>query len=457
MKITGIEIDEYRQFKNIKFDFTYPEGHDKAGQPLEKVCFIGQSATGKTTLLNIVWEFVSALSNATKSHDGQPGTIAIENFANDYNLSEVLKAISFDISVQEDRIRFSRIEEEHLSDKDFVSKWFRSFSRDALEQFFTTDKLCLFIKDSISSEAAAFLTDQNDQPNNFSDYVKTDAQVSQDKFRREMRIEFAGFQRNILLGDMQSITIWQYLLKDIEDYDYLTVKRVTDIIQNTPKNKLAEKLQEWVESDPRIKLGTECLNPILSQFYLEVDDNDKGKVPISLRTKKGVSIPGLYLSTGTRQILSTAIPLYKFKTKDTVILFDEPERSLFPDIQRELIKYYSSLAPQAQFFYATHSPIIASSFDPCERFVLYFDRNGDVGFHRGVAPEGDDPNDILRQDFNMKELMLEKGIEAYQYYLNLTTKIINESNIERKMKMIAERSIIGNKYNFPQTGTNEAN
>ena len=51
MKITGIEVGEYRQFKNIKFDFTYPEDHTKAGQPLEKVCFIGQSGTGKTKLL----------------------------------------------------------------------------------------------------------------------------------------------------------------------------------------------------------------------------------------------------------------------------------------------------------------------------------------------------------------------------------------------------------------------
>ncbi|WP_155297360.1 hypothetical protein [Spirosoma aerolatum] len=50
MKITGIDIGEYHQFKNIKFDFTYPADHPKAGQPLEKVCFIGQSGTGKTTL-----------------------------------------------------------------------------------------------------------------------------------------------------------------------------------------------------------------------------------------------------------------------------------------------------------------------------------------------------------------------------------------------------------------------
>ena len=64
MKITGIEIGEYRQFKDIQFDFTYPEGHPKAGKPLEKVCFIGQSGTGKTTLLNVIWDFFQVVNDS---------------------------------------------------------------------------------------------------------------------------------------------------------------------------------------------------------------------------------------------------------------------------------------------------------------------------------------------------------------------------------------------------------
>jgi ABC-type lipoprotein export system ATPase subunit len=37
---------------------TYPEGHEKAGQPLDKVCFIGQSGTGKTSLLKIISKYL---------------------------------------------------------------------------------------------------------------------------------------------------------------------------------------------------------------------------------------------------------------------------------------------------------------------------------------------------------------------------------------------------------------
>ena len=56
MFINKIEIKNHYQFKDFKIDLTYPAGHKKAGKPLEKVCFIGQSGTGKTTLLEEIWD-----------------------------------------------------------------------------------------------------------------------------------------------------------------------------------------------------------------------------------------------------------------------------------------------------------------------------------------------------------------------------------------------------------------
>ena len=215
---------------------------------------------------------------------------------------------------------------------------------------------------------------------------------------------------------------------------------------------MISELVRWKKNttNPRNDLAENCLNPLVKHFFLEMDV-ESADVPVVMKTKQGVKIDSKYLSMGTRQLLSTAIPIYKLDTTGTVILFDEPERSLFPDIQRELVKYYMSLAPEAQFFFATHSPIIASAFEPCERFILYFDEQGGVKCHNGVAPEGDDPNDILRQDFGMSPLMLEKGVEEYQRYLDLATKIKNEPDNKRKMELIAERAAIGNQYNFSAT------
>ena len=57
MKISKLHIDQFRHLKNLDFDFTYPKDFhisEKRGKPLEKICFIGQSATGKTNILNLI-------------------------------------------------------------------------------------------------------------------------------------------------------------------------------------------------------------------------------------------------------------------------------------------------------------------------------------------------------------------------------------------------------------------
>ncbi len=50
------------QFKNLELELTYPNGHEKEGQPLDKICIIGQSGTGKTNLLNIIKKSVMDFS-----------------------------------------------------------------------------------------------------------------------------------------------------------------------------------------------------------------------------------------------------------------------------------------------------------------------------------------------------------------------------------------------------------
>ncbi|OIN57815.1 AAA family ATPase [Arsenicibacter rosenii] len=458
MKITKVDIGDYRQFKNISFDFTYPEGHPKAGQPLDKVCLIGQSGTGKTTLLNVIWELTKTLS---KVWEAEGRVINNDLLSNEKLLGELFEQTSFKLKVGYQIATLKKASAPNMSDREYLADWYQQYIHKKPTFYFNPNqKVCIYIKDSIAREADAFLFDQKEKPQLFSDFIKTTTQVENEKAEYENWINSAGSRKAIVLGDMESLSTWQYLLRDLNQYDEESQAIVRSFLQKqgASASKLVNELQKWIDTtpNPRIDLAEKCLNPILDKLFLEVD-TAAGNVPITLQTKGGVKIPNDSLSTGTRQLLSTAIPLYKFNTKDTLILFDEPERSLFPDIQRELIKYYTGLAPEAQFFFATHSPIIAAAFEPCERFILYFDENGEVKCRNGVAPIGDDPNDVLRKDFNMSPLVPEEGVEAYQNYLDLATKIKNEPDIERKMALIAERSILGNKYDFPVTKADEKN
>ncbi|MCY7421442.1 MAG: ATP-binding protein, partial [Chitinophagaceae bacterium] len=107
-------------------------------------------------------------------------------------------------------------------------------------------------------------------------------------------------------------------------------------------------------------------------------------------------IPNGLWSTGTKQVVLSAMPLYLLKPKHTVILFDEPERSLYPDVQRFLVDFYSSLTEDCQFFYSTHSPIIASSFEPWEIVELKFNEEGHV--YRELYYEGE--NNVENYKYN---------------------------------------------------------
>ncbi|OAD19599.1 hypothetical protein THIOM_004753 [Candidatus Thiomargarita nelsonii] len=51
MKITQIDIKDYNQIQNLTLSLTYPKGHEKEGQALDKICFLGQSGTGKTFIM----------------------------------------------------------------------------------------------------------------------------------------------------------------------------------------------------------------------------------------------------------------------------------------------------------------------------------------------------------------------------------------------------------------------
>jgi len=60
---------------------------------------------------------------------------------------------------------------------------------------------------------------------------------------------------------------------------------------------------------------------------------------IEIQSLEGTEIPYNGWSTGTKQVILTMTPLFKLNTDDSIILLDEPERSLYPDIQTEIISY----------------------------------------------------------------------------------------------------------------------
>lgn len=359
MKIKKIELNGYNQFKNVEIDLTYPQGHEKAGKPLDKICIIGQSGTGKTSLLRLIKWFVSR----DRSIDGNlklpfPSDNSIEmDFQVVYDL--IIK-----IFYQSKELKYA------TSSKDFVSedpsKIFPSFEYELgkIKPLLINYPADIFGGMNLKNE-------KNGSDNGFSP-------VSQ-KLELKQIIDFA-------VEDIQKT--WTYVLRDIKEHqaqELLLTKQIAEAAAkpNPQIDEIEKKTQEykkWMADNPSpLKiLAEKCLDPILYNIGLKTKtDIDKGAILnlgfIELLTLCGVVVPYDFWSTGTRQLVQTMIPLYQLKPKNAIILVDEPERSLYPDIQKSIIDTYIKLAPENQFFFATHSPIIASAFEPWEIVELKFD------------------------------------------------------------------------------------
>ncbi|MFN5983948.1 MAG: AAA family ATPase, partial [Fluviicola sp.] len=236
--------------------------------------------------------------------------------------------------------------------------------------------------------------------------------------------------------------------------------------QNLNKTK-QQLIEEFEKISPKIlnKLA-ELWNRILSSMNLELDV-ETAKSPIQLNdnllayiinktTKERIRYD--QLSTGIRNFIFRVGHIYSLyfnrEIENGFLIIDEPENNLFPDFLYDLIEVYQEIMidkngnNNTQFFVSTHSPIIAAQFEPYERIILKWDENAHVYAEKGYAPIGDDPNDVLTKDFELRNLMGKAGIEAWERYILLNKELQREKDPNKKEQLILELSKLGMDYNF---------
>lgn len=355
MKITSISINDFHQFGSLYIDLTYPLGHPKAGEPLDKVCIIGQSGTGKTTLLKII-----------AGH-----TYTINDLFSEYTPAEFERVIV--------GMKIGALEFNVMVKKDELTKNVSVYSSHGVllnGQNVEIEEAINYRKDQLEKIKTQFIYFPADLKYEFESGSTNLA----DKKVINFKYEKVGDIWNLVFNEIQKFQEEEIKLK--QEIASVAVEKSSDLkaIQDSVK-----KLEKWREKaeNPIERLADECLDPILKHLNLRVKREfkfeSKGDLGIvKLEDLNGNEVPYHLLSTGTKQILLTALPLYLLTPDQTLILCDEPERSLYPTMQKFLIDYYISLTKDSQFFFATHSPIIASAFEPWEIIELKFDDEGFV-------------------------------------------------------------------------------
>lgn len=351
MKLTSIHIKNHYQFKDFKLDLTYPLGHEKEGKPLDKVCFIGQSGTGKTTLLEEIWNIFV--------HKEQ-----------EKDIPQQVQDISFSIAYD----KGWGSEEEYLV----------QFKKEGKKKPFS--KSDFKIIESPSSEYR------------YGHMYPVKPYNPMDDLNHRSKVYFhLGVDKASNLPKSQSLfplsieqNGWDKIKEAIQLHQKEKIKYDLAISEAFKTGNLelakeyAQKLAQWEEDNdtPLLDLVDNYLNKILKNFNLTVKTALESWEEVNsihlMNPDTLETIPLQHWSSGIKNIVARTIPLYTHQFHKALICIDEPENSLYPDIQRKIIDIYTEISPNNQFFFATHSPIIASSFEPWEIVELKFDKNGAV-------------------------------------------------------------------------------
>lgn len=425
MKLKKLKINSHYHLKDLEFDFTYPKGHSKAGQPLDKICFIGQSATGKTNIIHLISEAILYLLRVEIVNN--------KSVWHRNNYSKTLENGTLEIVFEGKNLILS---------ENSIFYNGREFTFDD-----STGGSITNLVHNVKNQNKILYFDSNYVSNANLKYFNTNP------------LEIVFEKRKINYTDLDEFIFGEnssdiYLIKLLEsflDYRQKYDSKVRELLLKgyvSDLEKFNKEFKDWQNENPSpIEGFSEKFNSLLQKLNLEIDKvNVDYPIPFKNKNSDEV-IPVNGLSTGTKALLLYMLPLYQIDTEKSIVLIDEPERSLYPDMQMELMDFYGEVSPSAQFIIATHSPFIAASFEPEERFILYFDDNGNVKVKRGISPIGDDPNDILKNDFNI-DYINDFGKAAFEKYLALKNKINSEKDLEKKEDLISKYEELGDKYNF---------
>jgi hypothetical protein len=431
MKISKIRINNYLHFKKrLSIDLTYPKGHPDQGKPLNKICFLGQSGTGKTTILNLIKYFTCEPDQYdTKCLD-------VEKFKNKgievtfQAINKKFSKISSDTPYKFDVYDYSRSPRHKIEDVDlFLHKEINSVLKNRTHVLLNFP-FCVVSPEDVS----AYKTDDKGS--------KSATKFNEPK-RKEPFDPLTGglssdLKREISDSDFSNKTVWDFTHDNIRFIWKIVFNNISDyilkykekqiwlaekVVQQTDESQIfVKKFEDWVKTNPNPiqTLADKCLNTILEKFSLEVEidinkyslESKSGESFIIIKGKNnGEEIQYPFLSTGTKQIMLTSIPLFFLKPSNAIILFDQPETSLYPNIQWLLPQVYIDVAPNDnQFFFATHSPVVASAFDPWEVVELRFNEaTGEV--YRKEYYNKEASRDISSYTINPKLLRWDSGFK----------------------------------------------
>ena len=470
-----------KQFDRTVLDFTHPE----TGEPLKKICLIGSNGTGKSSILKILKEenvylmddyysntikkekyFISYISIIGKEFNSDIifFNVNFPMFENNvYDDIYKIYTLTFVIQKSED-FNFNSLvskilqykKEFHFVGEDVISN-IRKIINESYTLINPSHKLGNYAFDIFQKYTSSYIIHIPDEykSNLFLNNPLPNSTLGEANDYKHLENQVQTISNDTIEEFWKSLMYHTNYRRRLQD-------RFENLEENLTKSK-AQLIKEFNYNNPDIidKMAI-YWNKILDKCGLELDVANinfpyqiSDKFEMFIRLKNEVStLPYNEISTGIRNYIIKVGHLFSLYFNNNIqnayVLFDEPENGLYPDFLLDMIEIYEKIVEgtNTQMFFSTHSPIIASQFEKHEKIILSWNENYKVDARKGSSPIGDDPNDVLDNDFNMPNITNKKGQEAWKKFLVLKRKIreSNSSNIDKDL--LEEYSKLSSEYNF---------
>jgi energy-coupling factor transporter ATP-binding protein EcfA2 len=398
MKIAQVLIQSAAALSDFQIDLTYPEGHPKAGQALDRVCLIGPNGSGKSRLLGMIADY---LRNTLRFKSKSLFLLKLELsdrsiYSVHINNNALLMRTDID---QEPMWMFELIRDGSFTmafNKNYEAYCIGHEEEPALydELWFDNNGL-----DLVVHQPADYARDRT--------IGLVDSPVTKSHEAESLLETFP------LYGEVtpeKTTEFWALLIYLIQRREK-QYKEFADKGDNRGKPEASLKAA-FAEIHPEVLPAlAQVWAPILDHLHLVLDvgnalipNHIKEKLSLTLKHKvTGQKVDYGDLGTGLRRLLfnlgHTWALYFDRKIHHGFCILEEPESGLHPSFIAQIIPQYEALIQGSQLFVSTHNPQIAAAFDPAERIILARDAKGQVSLRRSDCAPDADLATIFARDF----------------------------------------------------------
>lgn len=390
----NLKIENWRQFENIDINF---DNH--------LTILTGANGAGKTTLLNILSKPLGRRVNfvSTPKRDAETGKLQyianefIKVFKNNFSTVTISSQIVGSLTYDSNSYNITLPEEIHTTYDLTIPKM------PAINGVFISSHRNNFVYKNITNIPTKALTRKDifSLYKNFSSYKELDEYYDRQAYAPTLLIKKAlislatfGYGNQVVESNQEAITLF-------EGYQEI-LKKVL------PPN-----------------LGFKSLKIEVPEVILETNSGN-----FSLDAVSG----------GIASIIELTWQIYMYDSpkNNFIVILDEPENHLHPELQRTLLPNLIDSFPNVQFIVATHNPFVISSVNESQIYILDYNENNKVVSNKlDQIKKNGTANDILRDVLGIEATMpiwaenkLENIVKKYSA-LDITNE--NISNLRNEL------------------------